>query len=219
MSARDLVTVHFRPVFGEPNEMDEIFKRHGFNFHKLTLHDGFAFIVFTSMDQAQRFIREFDGRTINGYNLRVQLGRGQLDRQRERENFAQRSDERRYDNRRHSSTKTIAIHGYPYDLLTERRIFNDFYSTGFIRQVEVKGGVGYIAFDNEDDANRAYNEKNGMRIDNVRITIENVEDRPMNLPKIGIPLVIQEQKTYERRSDPPTRYNSNPNRNSPSFYI
>ena len=201
MSTRDLVTVHFRPLFGEPEEMGEIFKRQGFNFHKLTLHDGFAFIVFTSMDQAQRFIREFDGRTINGINLRVQLGRGQLDRQRERDNFAPRNDDRRYENRRRLSTKTIAIRGYPFDLLNDRRLFNDFYSTGFIRQVEVKDGVGYIAFDSEEDASRAYAEKNGTRVDNVRITIESVEDRPMNLPKLGIPLVIQEQKTYERRAD------------------
>ena len=185
--------------------MNDYFKRNNINFYQLTLHDGFAFIVFTSMDQAQRFIRDFDGRTINGHTLRVQLGRGQLDRQREnRERFMQRGDDRRFDSRRRYMTKTIAIRGYPYDLLTERRLFNDFYSSGFIRQVEVKEGIGYIAFDTEEDASNAIYEKNGMRIENgIRISIESVEDRPMNLPKLGVPLVIQEVKTYDRKPDPP----------------
>ena len=214
MSGRDLVTVHFRPLFGEPDEMNDYFQRNGVNFYQLTLHDGFAFIVFTSMDQAQRFIHDFDQRQINGTTLKVQLGRGQLDRQREnrererereRERFIPRPDDRRFEPRRRYVTKTIAIKGYPYDLLTERRLFNDFYPTGFIRQVEVKDGIGYIAFDTEDDANNAMYEKHGRWMENglFRLSIEFVEDRPMNLPKLGIPLVIQDGRPFERKSEVP----------------
>lgn len=195
-------SVYFRPTFGDPQEVQSFFASKGFtNIRKLTLYDNFGFVLFDDGRTADDFIRVFDGIRVNGCTLSVQHQHKSKPARESSRDFRppiSRDPPRSY-NRPRVHSKTISVRGIPENLLTERKLFNEFYSTGFIRQVEVKDGVGYILFDTENDAARAIDTMDRHKVDMFTVYLDSVEDRPMNLPRLGIPLIVQEQKTYERK--------------------
>jgi RNA recognition motif-containing protein len=103
---------------------------------------------------------------------------------------------------------TISVKGYPSDLLSERRLWEDFCRIGFVRQIEVRNNTGYIKFDTEEDAVRAFDELDEAKIEQRSIRIEVIEDRELNLPEVIIPLIALEK--VER--DVPPRPKDQPKR-------
>ena len=87
-------------------------------------------------------------------------------------------------------SRTIEIKGYPSNILTRRKLFEDFRSCGYIKQIEIKENIGFIQFDTIDDAKTAQLTKNGFR---EGIIVDFIPDRPLNLPKFEINLIISER--------------------------
>lgn len=111
-------------------------------------------------------------------------------------------DRRPSDNYRSSDrsrkTKTVVVSGTPLTL-TERDVFDAFARIQcFVRQVEKRGSVIYVQFDTIDDADKGIRKLHGDVISGCRIYIEFVEDKPLNLPVLKIPLVIMEDKSDKK---------------------
>lgn len=107
------------------------------------------------------------------------------------------SDHRdKYHSSSRESTKTVIVRGIDkLHTLTERDLFNEFIKVDcFIRQVEVRGPVAYISFDTYGDARIAVNKMNNANIKGCHIRVDYTEDIPLNLPRIGIPLIAVEDK-------------------------
>jgi RNA recognition motif-containing protein len=66
----------------------------------------------------------------------------------------------------------VAVRGYPSQFLSDRALYNDFWRAGYLKQVEIQKGVGYLHFGTEEDAAHAVQMNHGMRIANVRIIVE-----------------------------------------------
>ena len=96
------------------------------------------------------------------------------------------------------SSKTVVVTGNPLTL-TERDVFDEFARIQcFVRQVEKRGSVIFVQFDLPDDADKGIRKLNGEVINGCRIHVELVEDKPLNLPVLKIPLVIMEDKADKK---------------------
>ncbi|EAX95439.1 hypothetical protein TVAG_243270 [Trichomonas vaginalis G3] len=112
-----------------------------------------------------------------------------------RDSYDRRGDHRDkyYSNR---ETKTVTVRGNPLTL-SERDLFNEFSKIDcFIRQVEIRGPVAYIAFDSYGDSRAAVNKMDNVTIKGCHIRVDYTDDIPLNLPKMGIPLIALEEKRY-----------------------
>ena len=195
--------VHFRPTFGDNNKMSDFFSSHGYSdYLKITFYSMYCFLSFESKSRAESFISHFNGMRHDNYTLNASWGK--LSSHERRNSYRDRYDSpddcyrpRQHDYNTSIRSKTIMVTGYPRHLFTERQLFKDFYKVGFVRQVQIINVAGYIQFDTEEDAIKAIREKE-RRDRNYSMRIEMVDDIPLNLPKLGIRVIIPERNDTER---------------------
>ncbi|KAH0789942.1 hypothetical protein GPJ56_006444 [Histomonas meleagridis] len=180
------VPVLIRPIFDEPGRMLENFVRSGFDdYEHFDVFSNYCFIYFNSISRAKEFVSAFNNTQTRHGPVEVFIY-----------DFPQNSQNRYEPGRMHS--KTISVKNYPYELLHDRNIWNDFRETGFIRQIEVRGYTAYVQFDTEEDAMNAVRVMRGRRIRGVPIDVELIPDRILNLPNIVVPLIVAEDKSVEK---------------------
>ena len=164
-------TLIVSPPFGEKDFISNYFSSRGFSdFTSLQIYDNLFYIASKTQQRVEAFLDKFDNAKINNHNLRVYMK----------------------DHSRRLNSRTIQIDFYPEDLLTDRNIWNDFYKTGFIRFIEVRGKVAYIQYDTESDAFKACSQMDHYLIDaKYPIMVRLIPDRIFGNPEVGIPLVFE----------------------------
>lgn len=156
----------------------------------------YALFSFNSLDRARMFADEFDGRIINGYKITAYVARTQERRERpDRDSRPPRTT--RPNSSQVIRSKTIAVKNFPLDRLNDRNLWDNFRESGFIRSVETRFPVGYVKFDTEEDAVRAYEDMDGRIIYNSKLTVEIVPDRVLGLPNLGVQLTAESEKDVE----------------------
>lgn len=194
-----LITI--RPPFDELNKMVDLFQSKGFDdYLKFSVYNDRCEILFKSYSKAQNFVDYFDNYRINSIRLTVSLNQSSN----KSIPYKDRNDDRA---RFHSKvprihSKTVAVKNYPIEELNDRNIWNDFRTTGFIRQIETRGATAYIQFDTEDDALNSIDSMDGVFILGNRINVELIPDRILNLPDVVVPLIIadKQRETKEKSS-------------------
>ncbi|OHT12679.1 hypothetical protein TRFO_17526 [Tritrichomonas foetus] len=190
-----------RPPIDEPEKMIDLFQAKQFDdYSKLYLYNDRCVLCFKSYSRANAFIDYFDGYRIGPVRISVTMERfdDRIDHPMER-NLRPRSPPRLP--RFHS--KTVHVKNYPIEELTDRNIWNDFRTSGFIRQIETRGSTAYIQYDTEEDAVNAIKKMNGIHILGKKILVELIPDRILNLPNVVVPLIITD-KPKEAREKTPT---------------
>ena len=164
-------TLIVSPPFGEKDFISNYFSNRGFSdFTSLEIYDNLFYIAFQSQQRARSFLDKFDGAKINDHKLSVFM-----------QEFPRRINSR-----------TIQIDFYPEDQLTDRHIWNDFYTIGFIRFIETRGKVAYIQFDTESDAFKACSQMDRFLIGGkYPIMVRQIPDRIFGIPDVGIPLIFE----------------------------
>jgi RNA recognition motif-containing protein len=182
------------PLFADRKNIIAYIEDNGFhNYTGFQMCEDYCFVYFPDMDSAQAFVDKLDGARVAGRSLSVYIAQD-------------RGHERRHDDpspRPRSSrairSRTIAVKNYPADYLGDRNLWHDFRETGFIRQIEVRRGIGYVQFDTEADAVNAVAEMNGRRLSGSRITVELIPDRILGLPNVVVPLIYPEAQREQAR--------------------
>jgi hypothetical protein len=85
-------------------------------------------------------------------------------------------------------SRTLLIRGYPVNV-PKRNVWDDFKSFGYLKQIEIKDSLVYVQYETEDDADNAVS-KAPRNI----LSIEQIPDRPLNIPRFVVPLVVEEDR-------------------------
>lgn len=183
-------TVQIHPAFDKIKFMADYFTRKGFDsFTRIQIFDSDCYVTFPNRTEATEFINAFDGRRVNGQIISATIRHLP-------ENDFSRSSSSRYatlnDDRRIRS-RTISVKGYPASKLTDRNLYNDFWKSGYLKQIEISNGIGYLQFDTPEDAETAIQKNDQMYISGSRISVEMIPDRALNVPNILVPLVIADK--------------------------
>ena len=186
------VPVLIRPPFGEPNQMIETFVRNGFDdYGHFEVYSDYCFIYFDTNSRAREFTSLFNNYQTRYGPIEAYIYTSPPDLPRE---YIYRYEP----NIIHS--RTVAVKNYPYEILRERNIWDDFRETGFIRQIEVRGYTAYIQFDAEEDALNAIRIMRGRRIRGIPIDVDLIPDRILNLPNIVVPLIVADERPTEKNN-------------------
>lgn len=193
-------TVQIHPAFDKIKFMADYFTHKGFDsFIRIQIFDSDCYVTFPNRVEAEEFVNAFDGRRVNGQNIRAMI------RYLPNNDYGRTSTPpKRYltskDGRRIRS-RTISVKGYPASKLTDRNLYNDFWKSGYLKQIEISNGVGYLQFDTPEDAEAAIQKNDQMYIEGSRITVEMIPDRALNVPNILVPLVIADKDDRFIRDD------------------
>lgn len=190
-------SVIIHPPFDELNKMVDLFQSKGFDdYLKFYVYKDHCDILFKSYSRAQDFIDYFDNYHINSIHISASMSKNKINQYID-------VDFKKSSNDNHGKiqsripkihSKTVAVKNYPIDELTDRNIWNDFRTTGFIRQIETRGSTAYIQYDTEDDALDAIDSMDGVFILGSRISVELIPDRILNLPDVVVPLIIADKQ-------------------------
>ncbi|KAH0789513.1 26S protease regulatory subunit 4 [Histomonas meleagridis] len=182
--------VRVAPIFNDPNYILDFFEQEGFyTFSRFSVFDDCMFIYFPEIQEAEAFVHYFNQLKIAGVTLQVTFER------------PEHVDIPSYSDRKRGETiisRTLAIRGYPPQLLTDRNLYNDFWKYGYLKQIEIKKSVGYLQYDTESDAANAIHEKNGTFVNGEKIFVECIPDKALNVPNILVPLVIAENTRIQK---------------------
>ena len=88
-------------------------------------------------------------------------------------------------------SRTLLVKGYPAHV-AKRDVWNDFKSFGYLKQIEVRENIVYLQYDTEDDAINALMKSAKHDSPLVKYHIELIPDRPLNIPRFVIPLVVED---------------------------
>ncbi|OHS98819.1 hypothetical protein TRFO_01886 [Tritrichomonas foetus] len=191
-------TVQIHPSFDKRKFMAEYFTRKGFNtFTDVQVFDSDCYVTFPNRAEAEEFANAFDGRRVNNQAIRAII------RYLPEDLRPSEAPPKRYpsvDERRIRS-RTICVKGYPLSKLTDRNLYHDFWKSGYLKQIEISNGVGYLQFDTPDDAETAILKNDQMCISGSRITVEMIPDRALNVPNVLVPLVIADKDDRIIRDD------------------
>lgn len=189
-----------KPLFDSPNRIEELVVDWGFgDFISMTVERVSDYVLFSfdSLDRARRFADEFDRRVLNGYKITSYVVRSQERRERPGDKGRAPRGGSRPPATQAIRSKTIAVKNFPLDILNDRSLWDNFRESGFIRSVETRFPVGYVKFDTEEDAVRAYEDMDGRIINNSKLSVEIVPDRVLGLPNLGVQLSAESEKDVE----------------------
>ena len=198
------VDVRVSPLFGEPSDIQDYFDSKGYDdaYTRLVVFNKFCLLKFASVQRAHEFAKQFDKATINNVTVFVTVVGPPAQIETKPAPLSP------------ATSRTVAFHGI--DGVTDRLLWDLTNRTGFVRQVECRGAVGFVQFDTPDDAQRCVAELAGGGY-----KAELVEDFVLNKPNMAIPLQDadvstaqvplrqndkspkKKQKDKKRRSRPP----------------
>jgi hypothetical protein len=178
--------------FPEQEGLGKFFAAEGFHINEIRLYADEFYLTFFTRREADEFVHAFDGARVRGSLLTAETVRHVPD-----EALRELGRTRSPEDREKIRSRTVAVRGYPPSYLNDRTLYSDFYPLGYLKQIEINRGVGYLQFDTEDDAENAVNKNDGMRIEGSRVTVELIPDRALNVPNLLVPLQIVEKE--ERR--------------------
>ena len=187
-----------KPLFDSPKRIEQCVIDWGFgDFINMDVQSASDYVLFSfdSLDRARRFEYDFDGRILNGYKITAYVARTQ--ERRERSADMGRAPRGSRPSSQAIRSKTIAVKNFPLDILNDRSLWDYFRESGFIRSVETRFPVGYVKFDTEEDAVRAYEDMDGRIINNSKLSVEIVPDRVLGLPNLGVQLSAESEKDVE----------------------
>jgi len=210
--------VRFQPFIGTQGDFSLFLIENKFKFVRLDAFDGIGFVVMKNQNEARdlvdflntnkygdvSIVASLENKSQSASEFHGDQNRGYT-RKRDFEYQAQYPPKESFDRKRGNSetdssrriTKTIKVVGYNPATVTKRQIFEDFRSCGYIKQIEIKDNIGFIQFDTEKDAETAQRIKNGYRNE---LTVDFVANRPLNIPRFEIPLIISEKNAAEKAS-------------------
>lgn len=189
-----------KPLFDSPKRIEQLVIDWGFgDFINMDVEraSDYALFSFDSLDRARRFEYEFDGRILNGYKVTAYVARTEERRERPADKGRGGPRGPRPPSSQAIRSKTIAVKNFPLDILNDRSLWDNFRESGFIRSVETRFPVGYVKFDTEEDAVRAYEDMDGRIINNSKLSVEIVPDRVLGLPNLGVQLSTEADKDVE----------------------
>jgi hypothetical protein len=170
-------------------------------------------VYFSDLGRARGFADCFDGMRVNRYRIEAYIPHDR-EGEKPREKDHSNSREQEYERERHRGdvpgpkrssrtlrSKTVSVKGYPREYLGDRNLWNDFRETGFIRHIEVRGDVGYIQFDSENDALACVESMDGRTLTGSRISVKHIPDRILNLPDIVVELMVPEKEQRDNKKD------------------
>jgi hypothetical protein len=182
------IDVYLGPRFSEPRDIQEYLDNQGFeDFTRFQAFDDYCIIRFSRRDRALAFTNAFNGRAVSGKVLEAYIVP---------QSGAATPPARPQRGRRQPrlASHTISVKGYPPELLTDRNLWDHFCRVGFIRQIECRGGTGYIQFDTEADALSAFEDMDDATVGDAVIRVDVIPDMLLNLPNVAIPLAIEERE-------------------------
>lgn len=194
-------TVQIHPAFDKIKFMADYFTHKGFDsFTRIQIFEADCYVTFPNRAEAEEFASAFDGRRVNGQIIRAiirylpddDIGRPAATPPKR---YPASNDDRRL------RSRTISVKGYPISKLTDRNLYNDFWKSGYLKQIEICNGIGYLQFDTPEDAETAIQKNDQMYIGGSRITVEMIPDRALNVPNILVPLVIADKDDRFVRDD------------------
>ena len=88
-------------------------------------------------------------------------------------------------------SRTLIVKGYSLPI-TKRDVWNDFKTFGYLKQIEVRDTNVYLQYDTNDDAYNAMMQARKHDSPLNKLIVELIPDRPLNIPRFVIPLVVED---------------------------
>ena len=88
-------------------------------------------------------------------------------------------------------SRTLIVKGYQAPI-SKRDVWNDFRSFGYLKQIEVRDNIAYLQYEKNDDAYNAMMQARKHDSPLNKLIVEPIPDRPLNIPRFVIPLVVED---------------------------